>query len=160
MDALHPCDTAQISDLPLSFSPVPIEIRYGRLTLADNFGPETSDLPITLSAQYWNGTQFVLNTADRCTTYDSTNLQVTNTSLTSVRTSDGTLDDGSTNLLILRAPGAGNQGNTQIEYDTSLTPWLQFDWDESGTPTDPKANAVFGVFRGNDRIISWREVFQ
>ncbi len=155
-----PSDTAQISDLPLSFSPDPIEIRYGRLTLADNFGPETSDLPITLSAQYWNGTQFVLNTADRCTTYDSANLQVTNASLTSVRTSDGTLDDGSTNLLILRAPGADNQGNTEVIYDTSLTPWLQFDWNENGTSTDPSANAVFGVFRGNDRIISWREVFQ
>lgn len=155
-----PSDIAKVSTLPLDFSPDPIELRYGRLTLADNFGPETSNLPLTLSAQYWNGTQFVANTSDRCTTFNSTNLEVKNTSLTSVQSALGSLDDGSTNKLILLAPGAGNQGSTELEYDTSLTPWLQYDWNKDNTQTNPKATATFGVFRGNDRIIYWREVFQ
>jgi MSHA biogenesis protein MshQ len=45
-----------------------------------------------------------------------------------------------------------------VSYD--IDEWLKYDWNNNGSYVDkPRAIATFGVFRGNDRIISWREVF-
>ncbi|MDY6980574.1 MAG: LamG domain-containing protein [Pseudomonadota bacterium] len=38
--------------------------------------------------------------------------------------------------------------------------YLQFDWDGDGSEEDPEATATFGRYRGDDRIIYWRERFQ
>lgn len=46
----------------------PINFRYGRLLLDNAFGPETEDLEIPARIQYFDGTEFVLNTDDSCTT--------------------------------------------------------------------------------------------
>ncbi|VAX08160.1 MSHA biogenesis protein MshQ [hydrothermal vent metagenome] len=56
----------------------------------------------------------------------------------------------------LKAPGAGNTGNMDI---TGTAPvWLQYDWNGGGL-IDPGGRASFGLFRGDDRIIYWREQF-
>ena len=56
----------------------------------------------------------------------------------------------------LKAPGAGYTGNMDI---TGTAPaWLQYDWTGSG-PGNPSGRASFGLFRGDDRIIYWREQF-
>jgi len=155
---------AQIEDLDNPINNTPnnsIELRYGRLQLADNFGPETSDLPITLSTEYWRDDKFIINPDDQCTFVDPMLLKITaeNSGLTSVKPKPKeALVKGATQF-ILTAPGAGKQGNALVEYDASLSDWLQYDWDNNSIPSNPKANAVFGIFRGNDRIIYWREVF-
>ena len=60
--------------------------------------------------------------------------------------------------LFLRAPGATYTGDIGISL-TSPT-WLQYDWDGNGThDNDPTGVASFGLYRGDDRIIYWREVF-
>jgi len=41
--------------------------RYGRIGLANAHGSELIALPVSLNAQYWNGSAFVLNTNDSCT---------------------------------------------------------------------------------------------
>jgi MSHA biogenesis protein MshQ len=148
------------TSLPIAITPTQIRLRYGRLALNDNFGPETSDLPITLLAQYWDGTQFIANTDDECTSVDSGKLKVTGFGSTAVKTkASEALVKGATQF-ILRAPGAGNRGTAELEYETILMPWLQYDWQGDGSQLDPQANAVFGIYRGNDRVIYWREVFR
>lgn len=42
-------------------------LRYGRLRLLNGVGPDTRDLKMTTEAQYWNGSNFTLNTDDSCT---------------------------------------------------------------------------------------------
>lgn len=65
---------------------------------------------------------------------------------------------GSFNLFLL-APGANFTGDIGISLISST--WLQFDWDGDGThDNDPNGVASFGLYRGDDRIIYWREVFQ
>lgn len=46
----------------------PILFRYGRLLLDNAFGPETEDLEIPVRSEFFDGTEFVLNTDDSCTT--------------------------------------------------------------------------------------------
>lgn len=60
--------------------------------------------------------------------------------------------------LNLKAPGATFVGDIGISL-TSPT-WLQYDWDGDGShDNDPTSVASFGLYRGDDRIIYWREVF-
>lgn len=56
----------------------------------------------------------------------------------------------------LMAPGAGNTGNMDINGTAPI--WLQYNWNGGGL-TDPSGRASFGLFRGDDRIIYWREQF-
>ena len=56
----------------------------------------------------------------------------------------------------LKAPGAGYTGN--IDINGTAPVWLQYDWTGSGL-SNPSGRASFGLFRGDDRIIYWREQF-
>lgn len=51
-----------------SLNASPIALRYGRLLVDNAFGPETEPLEIPLRVQYFDGTEFILNTDDSCTT--------------------------------------------------------------------------------------------
>jgi len=48
--------------------------RYGRLSLQNAYGSELLDLPIPVTAQYWNGSSFVTNDLDSCTTLADSNI--------------------------------------------------------------------------------------
>ena len=145
------------------------KLRFGRLLVGNAYGPETSPLPLPLTTQYWNGSNYVTNTLDNCTAYDglpTANYTLTNSGLnpalpTNVNTSSGsgTFASGLTEIL-LSAPTNNAQG--QIRYTYDATPiWLQGDWNGDGNFNNkPSAVASFGIFRGNDRIIYWREIHQ
>jgi len=143
-----------------------INLRFGRAYLANSFGPETADLPQPFTTQYLNTSgHFVTNDQDDCTSFDSTKMTLTsgtlNKSFTGVDPNSGQFDKGKTNVMFLTAPGAGNQGSIDLEYD--IDAWLKYDWFWDGVSpkvyTDnPIATATFGQFRGNDRIIYQREV--
>jgi MSHA biogenesis protein MshQ len=139
-----------------------VDIRFGRMVVENSYGPETSDLLQVFKTEYYDGSKFVLNTDDKCTTYDDSKVSLSNISLvpTSVFGGSGSFSEGISRELSITAPGAGNIGEMGVTY--SSFDWLQFDWDISDTDTRPNQNptavATFGVFRGNDRIISWREV--
>jgi MSHA biogenesis protein MshQ len=85
-----------------------------------------------------------------------------NKDLTGVNTVTGQLAEGKTRAMILTAPGAGNRGSIEVEY--TIYNWLKYDWNWNGVVAkaydqNPTATATFGLFRGNDRIIYQREVF-
>ena len=46
-----------------------IEFRYGRMLVDNAFGPETEELGVPLRIEYWNGTDFVINTDDSATSF-------------------------------------------------------------------------------------------
>jgi hypothetical protein len=143
-----------------------INLRFGRANLANSFGPETADLPQPLSIQYLNASgKYVINDQDSCTNFDSSKMSHTsgtlNENLTVVNTIAGHLDNGETREMLLTAPGAGEQGTVDVEYD--IYSWLKYDWNWDGVTAkefseNPDAVATFGQFRGNDRIIYQREV--
>ena len=147
------------------------ETRLGRLRLEDSYGPETSDLEIRLFADYYDGTNWVVNSADSCSTYISGDATLDNTSYTE-QLSNGetnifapivqqTTNSGISDLnngLWYTAPGVNNYGSVKVDFDISSLPWMAFDWDTDNTIDDPSARLYFGYYRGSDRVIYWKEV--
>ena len=142
------------------------QIRYGRSMLKPAFGPETQNLGMTIEAQFYDGSLFAPNTLDNCTTYAmnqatlsnySGNLNVGETSLTAPAAATALVsgDSDPAEPLLLSAPGLGNDGAVDVKLD--VPSYLEFDWFGTGA-TDPVGEARFGRYRGNDRIVLWREL--
>ncbi len=51
-----------------------LPLRYGRLALQNAYGSELLDLPMSLTAEYWNGTSWATNELDNCTILESVNI--------------------------------------------------------------------------------------
>jgi MSHA biogenesis protein MshQ len=143
-----------------------LTIKFGRWHVENTYGPETANLSIPMSVQYWNGTKFVTNIDDNCSVISTENDEValTDGSLRASSTEENEitslLSNGLSRIIELNAPRP-ERGDVNIEFSVPI--WLKYDWPTSGSGDktfndNPKAIATFGIFRGNDRIISWREV--
>ena len=140
-------------------------MRYGRLMVKPAFGPESRDLAVSIESQFFNGKLFERNALDTCTTYTQTqasltghggNLAAGETTVIApaLATALVTGESNSAAPLLLSAPGIGNDGTVDLTLDTPA--YLEFDWSGAGS-TDPSGTARFGRYRGNDRVIFWRE---
>ena len=111
---------------------------------------------VVLKAEVWNGSQFVLHNADSCSDVQPASLSVTGTPALTVSGSNSTLSLGvnPTNSLLLSAPG--QNGSWSLQYQAPI--WLKYNWDPSAAGDEhPTATALFGRYRGNDRLIYQRE---
>jgi MSHA biogenesis protein MshQ len=159
------------------------QMRYGRLTLESTYGPEAEPLNVPIKAEYFNNNQWLLNTDDS----NCTSIALTETAgqiiliaidgydldLVGDVKSDGVLISGVPvgDQFRLKAPdpsqlGPGTQGQLALSLDPTAIgiEWpnhLNYDWDGDGfidIDDFSKATITFGLFRGSDRIIQWREV--
>lgn len=131
---------------------------YGRAVLKNAFGPEGADLMMPLETQYFDGNRFVLNQQDQCTSYRPSTATLTPASLGSLDSGDlSPIDAISDGLGGIRLPAPGQSG--AIDLSLPVDSWLQFNWDGGANYNqEPTAVATFGRYRGNDRVIYWREV--
>lgn len=151
-------------------------LRHGRVVMDNTYGPETEVLKMPTRAEYWNGTNWVLNGDDSCTiaTY-GLGSQVDNAGLgyhfdpnlatgQSVVRSGGTstFQSGQFELLWRAVATSGPLYRGQVTAPLDVPAWLEWYWNWNGvSPTslsEPRASAFFGRYRGHDRIIYWREV--
>ena len=59
--------------------------------------------------------------------------------------------------ITITRPGATKTGDLFIQIN--VDDWLEFDWANTGTGfQDPTTQINYGLYRGNDRIIYWREL--
>jgi MSHA biogenesis protein MshQ len=158
--------------------------RWGRIAVANAFGPEVLDLQVPMRAEFFNGTTFVANTADACSGVGIAPLADANASDTLLPSETCVQDSGSPGAsgqgcsvagpvarrytatppvgaggnftLWLRAPGAGNVGI--LDLTPTVPVWLQFNWRGTGS-TVPTARIGFGVYQGDRRAIHEREVY-
>jgi MSHA biogenesis protein MshQ len=160
--------------------------RFGRLTATAVYGPQGNDLSLPISTEYWSGSRFVTATNDNCSSIQVEQLTISNDNSSSFEPSYDVLDpsdnseQGNTTIITSTATttsklsavdglfdltfGAPNiVGIVPVEIDIFDYPWVQYDWSTNGTgaveTTVPVHNASFGQFRGNDRVIYWREKF-
>jgi MSHA biogenesis protein MshQ len=143
-------------------SPDGITIRFGRLWLENSFGPETTNLAQVMTLEHFDGSEFTTSTDNNCVGYDPSNITLSNISVDPARTdvlgNIGRFQSGISQGIEFEAPGAGTQGQLGVTYETYY--WLQYDWDNNGAyDNDPTAIATFGLYRGDDRLFHWREVF-
>ncbi|MBT0586880.1 LamG domain-containing protein [Alteromonas oceanisediminis] len=162
------------------------EQRYGRLALTNSYAPETETIMLPLSAEYFAAGGWRVNAQDNCTSIGLTeaagDIVVRNasaghneqdiTGLLSPTSSSGVLQNGlsDANDLLLGPPlnsaGEGVRGSVEVSLSpVNNPPWaayLNIDWNQDGSIDNndtPVGIATFGIFRGNDRTIHWREVF-
>jgi MSHA biogenesis protein MshQ len=146
----------------------------GRLDLQNAYGSELMDLPVSLTAQYWNGSSFVLNSNDSCTPLSApvsgagltfysevaANAQgnhLSHDETTATVSATGTLVAGDAQLKF-SAPGAANDGYVDISIPAPS--WLKFDWNSTTAGDEsPSGRATFGVYKGNSKLIYIREVY-
>ena len=132
-------------------------MKYGRIKIKNNFGPETENLGIDMETQYWNGSRWVLNDDDSCTGLNNNDFNLYNFT-ENLNSGETTITGTATGITLgkggitLSAPGNGNDGTVDIDLKTSAG-YYNYLHDDS-TP----GTATFGIYRGRDRIIMWEEV--
>ncbi|MGB2708618.1 MAG: DUF6701 domain-containing protein, partial [Pseudoalteromonas nigrifaciens] len=147
------CNSVQLNS-------VPIEFRFGRLVLGNNAGSDLDRLLIPMESQYWDGNGFVVNSNDNCSVFQHPKLSQVSP-VSPVLTYEygngaaGKLEAGGypVNNGIYAKPNGS--GTFTLEYNTY--DWLKWDWQGDQSQLNPYAILQFGHFRGNDRVIYWRE---
>nr|WP_248391078.1 DUF6701 domain-containing protein [Vibrio cyclitrophicus] len=162
--------------------PVQPPTRYGRMALDDIGGNSDTTLTIPLRAEFWDGSEFVVNDDDDRSTFNSSNIckQViwtsneVKTTLASLNGS-GNVDDGEEEVTANQNTLSGTdvpreQIRLWLRMDDSAPtaktgenpitcsgsdqeqPWLRYNWRQLGDE-DPSTVVTFGIYRGNDRVI-------
>ncbi|MEZ8449231.1 DUF6701 domain-containing protein [Vibrio splendidus] len=162
--------------------PIQPPARYGRMALDDIGGNSGSTLTIPLRAEFWDGSEFVINEGDDRSTFNSSNTckqviwhsEGATTTLASL-SGIGNVDDGEEEVtasqntledtgspreqvrLWLRmddsAPTANTGENLVVCSGSDQDqPWLRYNWRQLGDE-DPSTVVTFGIYRGNDRVI-------
>ncbi|TNE71370.1 MAG: MshQ-like protein [Gammaproteobacteria bacterium] len=150
-------DGVSADGAPYVFSPLAnFEIRYGRWAMENVYGPENiAELTMPYRLEYWNGARFARHAADSCSGWDTSFLSNTENhhALDSTAPSSGIFSLGQASPL--RLIPDGTTGTDTLVWDVDS--WLEYDWDGDGANEDPTGLATFGVYRGHDRVIYWRE---
>lgn len=164
------------------------KIRFGRLRLGNISGSALLPLRMPMEAQYWNGTFFVTNTDDSCTAPAPANVGLGNAigGITTSVTAVSALTSGR-GTITLAPPAGGNRGSIDVAVNLGPVPpgtatadacpaapaafapaataanraYLRGNWcNPPGTYTkDPSARARFGIARGSEETIYFRENF-
>lgn len=159
-------------------------VRYGRMRLGGASGSQLLAVRVPVEAQYWNGTFWVTNVDDACTTLVAGNVGLGNYI--------GNLGAGETTATItaspllagrsaiqLSAPGALNNGSVDVAVNLGSVPpgaatanacpafapaasagnkaYLRGKWCGTTATRDPAARARFGIMRSSDETIYTRE---
>jgi hypothetical protein len=140
--------------------------RYGRLRLHNVAGSGLADLPVPMTAQYWDGSKFITNTDDHCTTIGAAaNVTlspytggVNGTNLGApghISLTGGEVKSGVGFFKITKpSPALAAKGTATpaVNLTGETKTYLQGNW--SGSPTytaNPSARAAFGVFGAQPR---------
>ena len=180
-DVANDCDSKQIGGAT--------RVRFGRLRLTNAYGSEKLTLPIPMRAEYYNGTTFVKNSLDNCTSVVAANMAMPgysggvnagNMSLANNVVAGGTFAAGTGRLTLARPnPAAIRKGSVDVCVDlgadvpvtparcvavTPLArPWLKGRWTGGGYDDDPMSRATFGVYKSSlgrgSEMIYFREMY-
>lgn len=149
------------SSAPLTLTPSGVSLRFGRIVLEGAHGPATDGLTLGIRNEYFNGSAYVANEADICTSLDSSNVALSNW-ISPLLSGDSNIAglsfSGSGGSLSLTAPQ--NQRNGSVSTTLSVPSHLMDDWDNDGSyDNNPAAQATFGVYKSPGFRIYMREMY-
>ena len=179
-DTSDDCSVSPTSCNAKRLSATPQRYRHGRVVMDNTYGPETEVLRMPVRAEYWQGSQWIINSEDSCTTVSAADAglatQVDDTLLGYVfapaLSAGQTINrdrsalafaNGEFSLLWQSVTSGGaSRYRGQVTAPFKVQDWLKWYWNWDGvsatTLSDPRASAFFGRYRGHDKIIYWREV--
>jgi len=150
---------------------------FGQLRLLNAIGSERIPLPVRMRLEYWNGTGFVVNTNDGCTTLPRSSIVMSNyqLNLAACETAFPGAPDpipftNGAAMPALAAPGANNNGSVDLRVELGAVAgqycpavgggqagtssagrsYLQGRWTGGSYDQDPTARAAFGIY-GTDK---------
>jgi MSHA biogenesis protein MshQ len=155
--------------IPKSINPIGNLQRFGRGYAQDVHGTMSQvgdSLIMPIGSWFYDmGGNWTLNTDDSCSSYTYTKVDAGITT-TAASVSPVSLASGLGSLTLSISADAGSPGGTSV-INTVWPSWLQYDLDSIDQPVplgdgnlyddDPSATATFGIFRGDDRYLYWRE---
>ncbi|SDF64197.1 DUF6701 domain-containing protein [Idiomarina zobellii] len=161
--------TLQNSVLPASNGATELDsanLYYGRLNLQDTYAAMDDVMPIAGAVEYWESGEFYANDADNCTVVDRSDVSLLDESMaslepapTNVKLTNGLLSSPNKEINQLFrwvSSGAEDPYSFIFELDTD---YLKYDWSGDGSfDENPQAEGTFGIYRGRDRQIYWREL--
>jgi len=129
-----------------------VPFKYGRLRVENGYAPSADqNLTLNIFAEYYKDGDYILNSDDSCTSYTDSDISLSNYSgnLNSGETAviSYTTIAGGSGSVTLSAPGVGNEGTVDLILTAPY--YMHF----------AVGRATFGIYRGNDGIISWEEIF-
>ena len=129
-----------------------VSFKYGRLRVENGYAPSADqNLTLNIFAEYYKDGDYILNSDDSCTSYTDSDISLSNYSgnLNSGETAviSYTTIAGGSGSVTLSAPGVGNEGTVDLILTAPY--YMHF----------AVGRATFGIYRGNDGIISWEEIF-
>ena len=141
---------------PFKISVSGLQMKYGRLNIIDNYGPETENLKMKVYSEYYNGSNWNINRDDSCTILSKDDFKLDNFTDNLNREDTNIIStDGISNgkgYIILKAPLDTNYGSVTIKLNPSSILYNYLN-----DPETPGI-ATFGIYRGRDRIILWKEI--
>lgn len=153
------------------------KIRYGKLSIPNVYGSELLPLAVPVEAKYWNGTSYIRNQQDSCTTLPASSIAMGNyrynlsgspscdTQL-GYSSGSGALINGVSKTLRLTKPGAGNNGSVDLTVNLTSASGNTCNGATAITATsagipwfgnNPVSRATFGIYK--TPIIYLRENF-
>jgi hypothetical protein len=158
------------TSVPLVFASVPFsainpypagaDMRFGRLMISNAVGSEKLNLPMPTALQYFNGTAFVTNAADSCTTLTAANIKLgpyQGGAFTTTVSTNGIFANGMLGLILTKpipAPLLRGSVGVTVDLNAEVKPYLQ---GGAGYNQNPTATGTFGVYKGSREIIYLRE---
>lgn len=161
----EPVDNVSLSSSPV-ITGVGGLVYFGRIRIENAFGPETSQQQQLWMTEYFDGNSYKLNTLDNGTGFDFSNVNNVvvkdqGNSNNPLQTTDSSISLDTGKFLsgyataVWSATVGQRYGSFSFIYD--VQPWLTFDWSNAGFE-HPSGAITFGYFRGNDKIIYWKEI--
>jgi hypothetical protein len=142
------------------------KLRFGKLRLSNAHGSELLNLPIPMGVEYWNGTYFIPNTLDNCTSIAAGNVAFGNYQ---GGVNSGNMGSGNVNIggafvagkgrLVLSkpVPRPPTKGSVDITIDLATENKTYLRTGPSFN-TDPVSRATFGIYKRRPTIYS-REMY-
>ncbi len=141
------------------------QLRFGRIALNNAYGSELLNLPVPVQTQYWNGSNFLTNVQDNCTSVSSPGNFVFSNYQGGVNTGNmvspgniilgGAFIAGVGSLTLIKpTPQASSKGSVDVTLDLSAEnkTYLQGNWSGPGYNQNPKSRATFGIYKGGPII--------
>lgn len=143
-----------------------VRIVNGRVKVSNAYGSELLPLPLTVTVQYWNGTNWVTSTTDSVTSFN-TNLTAAGNLVPVIVTGPLALGDigvvsagvvtvaGGVRAFTLNSPSV--TGSADISLDAP--DYLLTGSNVAGINPSRAGRATFGVYKGNNNFIYQRESY-